>query len=78
MADNFILGYGRFYLNFSNENTVGTDLINETRTVVYCCLFLDVTGQEKHYNNRIRSHYTRRRAVLDFKYFDTSHLINSR
>ena len=75
-ADNFILRYGRFYLNFSDENTVGTDLINEARTEVYCWLFLDVTEQEKHYNNRIRSHYTRRRAVLDFKYFDTSHHIS--
>ena len=51
-ADNFILRYGRFYLNFSDENTVGTDLIKEARTGLYCCLFLDVTGQEKHHDNR--------------------------
>ena len=39
-------------MNFSDENTVGSDLIKEARTELYCCLFLDVTEQEKHHDNK--------------------------
>ena len=58
----------------------GPDLIKETRTELYCSLFLDVTKQEKHSDNK--DEVTGDKFIFYFLAFnilkeDTFHLIYS-